>query len=681
MSHHSLPDFTGNLYLDCTLLQLIKMKRTLLILSFFLLPAMVWAQDFEFGQFSVNDFSMTKYDKDTTAHAVVLKEFGKAYIASTEHIPLVFEYHARIKIFDSKAFDQGTIEIPIYKIDADAYEEVSEIQAVSYYKDENSQIQTVKLNPANVFHVKENRYWDVVKFTLPNLHPGSVIEYKYHLETPLKFTFRNWMFQSSIPKIYSEYEAHLPAVYNYNVVLRGPYQLSSNPAVIESECFSPGGGIKCDCSKISYIMKDVPAFIPEDYMTAPRNFMSGIYFELSDYTDLNNGVKMKVTKEWKDVDNDMKHDDSFGGQIKKASVMKDRIQGVIAGKTDPLDKAKAVFRFLQKNYKWDGFTGWGSDDGIKKAFDSHSGSVADINLSLIAALNAAGIATDAVLLSTREHGLVNKIFPSEADFNYVLARATIGDKSYLLDASDPLLPFGLLPTKCINDQGRVMSMDKPSYWIDLVPTAKESSTYSFDLTLQENGKMKGTMSIFSSGYDALEKRAAIKKFNSVNEYVDDYDIKLKKIKITKSDIQNLDSLEKPLAQIFDIEVDAFSDLNGARFAFNPFIVDMIDENPFKLRERSYPVDRGALYDDKFMMNLHLPNGYTMETMPQNVAITMPSGGGNFIVSYEKQDDGMTFSHAMKLTHTVYSVEEYPYLKEMYNKIIQAETADVVIKKK
>lgn len=657
------------------------MKKPLLLLLLFIAPVVLKAQDFPFGQYTLAEMTMQKYAKDTSAHAVVLKEFGKTWLSSGDHIPLIHEYHSKIKIFDNTAFDEGTIEIPIYKIDNNSYEEVSQVEAVTYYADADGSVHKTELDPKQIFHVKENRYWDIVKFTLPNLRKGCIIEYKYHLETPLRFTFRTWRFQSTIPKIYSEYEAHLPAVYNYNVSLRGPLKLTKNPAELEKDCFSPGGGVKCDCSKISYIMADIPAFVPEDYMTAPKNFMSAIYFELSDYTDLNTGAKIKVTKEWKDVDYDLKHDEEFGSQIRRTGAMKDKIQGAIAGKTDELAKAQAIYQLVQKNYKWNNLFGCASTDGIKKAFESHSGSVGDINLSLIAALNAANINTEAVLLSTRSHGVVNKLYPIESDFNYVIAKANIGDKSYLLDATDPLMPFGLIPMECINDQGRVMNMDKPSYWIDLVAPAKKSRTYALDLTLQDNGKITGTMVSYSFGYEAFDKRKAIKKFNSVDEYVEDLDNKLKKIKILKSEIIGLDSLDKPLSEKYEIEIDAYADLNNSRFSFNPFIVDRVGENPFKLQERNYPVDRGAIYDDKFILMLHLPTNFEVENVPQNVALSMPLSGGRFIVSYNKLEDGLSFSHNTQFNRSIYSTQEYPYLKEMFNKIIQAENTEIVLKKK
>jgi cell fate (sporulation/competence/biofilm development) regulator YlbF (YheA/YmcA/DUF963 family) len=36
---------------------------------------------------------------------------------------------------------------------------------------------------------------------------------------------------------------------------------------------------------------------------------------------------------------------------------------------------------------------------------------------------------------------------------------------------------------------------------------------------------------------------------------------------------------------------------------------------------------------------------------------------------------------MQLNKSIYAKEEYPYLKELYNKVIQSEKAEVIFKKK
>jgi hypothetical protein len=626
---------------------------------------------------------MKNYAKDTSAHAVVLQEFGRSRIniGNDENIKVFYEYHVKIKIFDAKGFDNGTVKIPVYNnSDGDKYESVDDIKGVTYYKDDNGMTQKVELENKKIYPVKETKHLAWYNFALPGLRNGCVIEFKYVKESPYWWDFPSWHFQSDIPKIYSEYEAHIPAFWEFNASIKGFLKLTKNNPSVESKCFSSGGS-SCDCSLLVFGMSDIPAFIEEDYMTSAKNYLSTINFELSEYTNPYTGLKTKWTKEWKDIDYQLKDEFDFGGQLKKKGLFKDRIVPVIAGKTDNLDKAKAIYAYIQKLFKWNEYVGIYSTDGLSKAIEAHSGSDADINLSLVNALNAAGLNAETVLLSTRENGTINPLYPVIGNFDYVVAKVTIGDQSYLLDATDPLLPFGVLPLRCLNDKGRVFSLDKPSYWMDMNLQQKEKNTYTLDFTLQDDGKLKGTMVHYAIGYEAYKKRKAIKKFNTIDEYVEDLNGKLPKIKILKSEITNLDSLDQPLGEKYEMEINLFDKVNGNQLAFNPFFLDKIDTNPFKLAERTYPVDWGMQSEDRFILTMHLPAQYTIESPPQQMSISLPNDGGKFLTTYEADKNAFTFSNVIQFKKSIYSPEEYPYLKELYNKIIQSEKAEIVFKKK
>jgi hypothetical protein len=668
------------------------MKKTLLILLvLFSVSKAASAQDFPYGTVTDEDMAMKKYAKDTSAHAVVLQEFGKSRIdvAKDDDIKLLYDYHVKIKIFDEKGFDNGTVKIAVYNNnDNDSYEQVADITGITYFKDDNGAIQKIELENKKIYPEKESRHWAYYKFAMPGMRKGCVIEFKYRIESPYWENFQPWHFQSDIPKIHSEYEVHIPAFWVYNVSLNGNLKLTENASSVERHCFTVnggggigGGGATCDCSVMVYGMGNVPAFISEDYITSSKNFLSAINFELSEFTNPYTGVKIKWTKEWTDIDHLLKTDDDFGGQLKKKGLFKDRIVPVIGGKTNDLDKAKAVYAYIQKSFKWEeGHNGVESIDGLSKALDKHKGGDADINLSLVNALNAAGLNTETVLLSTRDNGTLNPLFPAINDFNYVVAKINIGDQSYLLDATDPLMPFGMLPLRCLNDKGRVFSLDKPSYWIDMNLPQKEKSVRTLDFTLQDDGKLKGTLVEYSVGYEAYQKRAAIKKFNSIQEYVDKINAESPKVKVLKSEVTNLDSLDLPLSEKYELEIDTYNKLTNS-LSFNPFFWDRMEVNPFKLVERSFPVDWGMASDERLILTIHLPSQYSIETPPQIIDVAMPNSGGRFVTSYEPDNNSFTFSNVIQFNKSVYSSNEYPYLKELYNKIIQSEKAEMVFKKK
>ncbi len=114
------------------------MKKLLLsigcVLALYAAPAL--ADDFPYGQFSHDQLKMNSYAKDATANALVLNEYGKTWISSNDGLPLFHEYHIKIKIFNAKGFKEGNISIPIYKSDNNSFEEVRDIEGITYYTDE-----------------------------------------------------------------------------------------------------------------------------------------------------------------------------------------------------------------------------------------------------------------------------------------------------------------------------------------------------------------------------------------------------------------------------------------------------------------------------------------------------------------------------------------------------------------
>ncbi|HEY4196172.1 MAG TPA: DUF3857 domain-containing protein [Mucilaginibacter sp.] len=659
------------------------MKKIIPLLTLLLCSTVLMAQNFPYEAASQAELDMKSYDKDTSANAVVLNEYGRSEIKATVSgdIRMTYEYHVKIKIFNQKAFRHGTIELHLANNEDNSLaDELDNLVAMTTYKDDNGTIQVAKLDKKDIYKTRYNKFVTVVKFAMPGLRDGCVIDYQYITISPFFDHLHSWAFQGALPKINTTYEARIPGFWTYNVSLRGPLKLSKSSSDVERSCFSSYGAT-CDCLKLDYAMTDVPAFIIEEHMSSPKNYLAALNFDLIEYSNLRTGAKTRVTKEWNDVDRTLKDKTEFGAQLKKIDAVKEHIPLALLNIPDSTQKAKALYTWVQKWFKWNNFIGIYSLDGIKKAIEAHTGSVADINITLVNALNAAGLNANAVLLSTREHGFINKLYPVIGEFDYVVARVTIGDKSWFMDASDPLLPFGMLSMRCLNDQGRVFSLDKPSFWVDMDTKQRRINTMTLDLTLHDDGKLKGKWSHFSQGYDAYLKRRAIKKFNSTDEYVESVAGQTGRVKILKSDIPNIDSLDNPINEDYDIELDVRGNLKADRFVINPYIFDQIKINPFRLKERSYPVDMGMPSEDRYIVVLHVPAQYVIENKFPNQTLSISDKDGLFATSFDVNETTYTFSSIVKLPNTIYPVSEYPYLKEFFSKIILAEKSNITFRKR
>ncbi|TDQ12096.1 DUF3857 domain-containing protein [Pedobacter metabolipauper] len=655
------------------------MKQFLLLFSILLSTVTLNAQDFEYGQITNDELALKNARPDSNANAIVTREFGTTkmkvdYDAGLQFME--FQYHVRIKIFNKNGYKHGTITIPL-SVSGAGNETLINLKATTINYINGVQTKTI-LDNKDTFTEKSSKNQSLIKFTMPNLNEGSIIEYSYTLQSPYVFNFRGWQFQSAIPKLHSEYIAYIPATFNYNAILRGKQKLTYENAEVNKACYNVNHTV-IDCSKMTYIMKDVPAFIEEAYMTAPRNFISAIHYELADHIGTD-GLKTKITRSWNDLDRDLiKHQD-FGQQIKKKEVFKDLIPGIIKNSETSLDKAKAIYAYIAKNIKHNFYTGIYSS-GIKKSFEQHSGSTGDINISLIAALSAAGLDAEALILSTRSNGTLNNLYPILTEFDYIVAKVNIADQCYLLDASQPFLPFGLLPLECINGKGRVINLTKPSYWYDLKASQKESTNYMLNATLDADGKIKGTLTTYSSGYAALDKRIQISKSTSTDDFVEKLDERMTGMTITDHKIENLDSLDQPVIETYEIEMNAFDHMDQEQLFYNPFIISRITTNPFNLNERTYPVDLGSASESRIMINIKMPENFTLADKPQDVVISLPNSGGKYATAIALNNNFLSVSQILQMNRSMYAPEEYLSLKEFYSRIVQLQKTDILLKTK
>ncbi len=650
-------------------------SRSVLSALFILLATSSFSQDnsFPFGQATYSDLDMVRYEKDTSAVAVVLQEFGEAFIEDDNDYNLLFDYHVKIKILKQQGVEEATVIIPLYR-SGGSIEKIRSIKASSFNFESGSMRET-KLDFKDVITEKTNKNWDQQKVAIPNVRVGSVIEYQYILESPFIFNFRTWNFQSDLPKVKSEFWSTIPATYTYNTTLKGFLELSKNDSEVLRDCFYNG---RADCSRSKYAMLDVPAFKEEDFMTAKSNFLSAINYELSEIKHFDGRVE-KFTKDWKSADLELKTNEKFGLQIKRGKdIVGDHMELALVGESDSLLKSKKIFGFVKHWYTWDEVYGMFSELGIKKAFDTRKGNVGDINLTLIAALKYAGFNVEPVILSTRQNGFPIEIHPVITDFNYVIAKLNLGGKTILLDAVDDFMPFGTIPIRCLNGKGRVIG-DKQSYWIELKPSVKQKKFTSYNLKLNDDGVITGTLQKAYYGYEAIDRRKEIASFNTETEYFQSLKDKAIGHQLLKLEIVNGDDSSKELIENFEIEMDG--DVDVGYILFNPFLDQKLKENPFKSSIRLYPVDYGAPVDQSLSVSFEYPADFELTELPEKAALVLPNGGGRYLFGIQNVGNKVMINSLLNISKPLYSSDEYHYLKELYSRMIQVQNSDLVFKRK
>jgi hypothetical protein len=126
------------------------------------------------GEFNRNELSLSQCDFDKDADAIIL--FDVATSSYNDEYNLITNHRIRFKILKPKGIDKANIEIPYYS--KEDFESVSHIEAISYTVGDNGGV-IKQLDKKTIFRQKVNERISVVKFTLPNVKVGTIIDYQY----------------------------------------------------------------------------------------------------------------------------------------------------------------------------------------------------------------------------------------------------------------------------------------------------------------------------------------------------------------------------------------------------------------------------------------------------------------------------------------------------------------------
>ncbi len=626
------------------------------------------SQAAKFGKIDNSELEMKIFAPDSSAEAVVLSDYGFSRFVFGGGTKLMFERHTRIKIINKQGYGLADISIPFYSKGSDR-ERISTVKGFTYNR-VDGKVTKDKLEDKAVFEEKHSENWSSKKFTMPNVKEGSVIEYSYTITSDFIYNLRDWEFQSTVPVVWSEYSVQMPQYFDYKFLQNGFHPYYSKD--------KKGNNFELDQTRGVYTwkMKDVPALREEPFMTTLDDYKAKIEFELQ-AVHVPGETSKTMTGNWEDVTNDLLQSERFGRQLNRTGYFKNEVAAVAAKYSTPELQMEAIHELVKKKVKWDGKFGLYTNSPLRKVYDSGAGSAAEINLMLTAMLQDAGLEAWPVLVSTRRHGRVYKGTPLLAKFNYVVAHVALNGKEYLLDATDPLLPAGMLPVQCLNGEGRLIKA-KTDKWVQLKPSGVYSEFFSGEIAISESGEMRGTMTEALSGYSALRLRQSVTD-KGEKAYLENVDKEVGDYKRSQTSLLNLQDLSKPVEVKYQLEGNGNKQQNDVLYLM-PMLGRNEKENPFKSKQRSYPVDFAAPVNETFICRYMLPDGYVLDDKPQNISVALPDKGGRFMYSVEQYGNALTVTSIVSILKPVYQAQEYPHLQELYNQIIAKQAEQIVLKK-
>jgi hypothetical protein len=618
----------------------------------------------KFGEVDIKDVSMKTFDKDPSAEAVVLAEYGETSVEIIgDKFKVVYERHFRYKILKKEGLDRANIKIYAFNKGSDR-ERVSSLKGYTYNL-ENGVVQKTKLEKENIFETQLDKNRWQTSFSFPNVKEGSVIEYSYTLISDFIFSLDPWVFQNNIPTLWSEYRITVPEYLEYTQVGTLTFPLFVNEKISHSGTYR-------------WVMKDLPAFKDEKYITSVRDYFNIIDFQLA-ATNFPNQGRKPILSDWTKFIEELLKDERYGGYMNKRGAYKEIVSQLIAGKTSPKDKMNAIFEYVKNNIQYNDDDGIFSEKSTKEVIEKKSGGSPEINLLLTAMLKEADLEAYPVLLSTRSHGVIlNTLIPIMSKFNYNIVYVKIGQEEFLLDATDPMYPVNMVAYEALNKYGIAIVPDGKQFWVNLQDTknSKSSSTIIGNLTIDKEGLVAGTINTQHKGYEAFRIRKKIIKAEKDIKSVSEDDKEMKDL-----NYKNVKEFGKPLESSKTVKTTDFAQVNGDIIYLTPILDFKQKENPFKQETRQFPVDFAYGSEEYLIMNYTIPEGYIIEELPKSTRFQW--GDGTVKFDYFVKGDGNRIQVMSKITinKSLFPVEEYKDLRNLFSQIVSKHEEQIVLKKK
>ena len=662
------------------------MGLRLIIVSVLLIlgTSKVNAQNYELGKVTIAELQEKSNAKDTAAPAAILFKKGRTFFTynrkngfSANHV-----YEFKIKIYKKEGLRWADQKVRFYI----GYEKLNDdqlefSQAITYNL-ENGVIVKTKMDNQGTFKKKVNKYWNEKTITLPNVKVGSIIEYKYILKSENIVKLPDFDFQYEIPVVYFEYKTEIPEFYIYKTILTGETAITSDSKLVS-------GGQSFDnehnqTNTISYQQinsfytgKDISPLLFEPYVNNIDNYKGSIQFELERVRYPDEPVK-DYALTWEGVASTIFKDKDFDKELSQNDFLIEDVKTLVGNVESLNERLNIIFKFVQNKMNWNEENGYYTDKGIVKAYADQTGNIAEINFILINMLKLAGIEVNPVLVSTIENGV--PVYPTRTGFNYVIAAAEIDGKQILLDATHKFTSPNILPLNVLNWKGRLIKKDGTSQEIDLYPVLLSKEFSNTIAKLDTSGKIEGKIRVQRTDYEAYSFRIqnAAKKEET---YLEKYEAELGDLKISNYGIQNKETnLVNPVIESFSFSSDNQSEIIGDKIFVNPLLFFTRSKNPFTQEKRQMAIYFGYPTQEKINLNLDIPEGYIIESMPKPVRIS--SEDKEIVYSFNISNEGnkIQISCLKEINSSIFAADEYTGLKELFQKMLASQNEKIVLKK-
>jgi hypothetical protein len=513
-------------------------------------------------------------------------------------------------------------------------------------------------------------------FTMPDVTVGSIIEYKYKVDAPGIFLDNSWTLQHELYTVKESFRMK-PLSGGLEGFPNG-YQvaaLSSHlPNNIKAQ--QKGGGYELE-------LENMAAFEAEGYMPPEEDFKPQMrFFYVGTSTSSAERFWQEAGRNW---NGEVEHFIGSHKEIAQAAAQ------AIGSETDPEQKLRKLYARAQeiRNLSYERER---SEQEQKKENLKANQNVADvlargmgfrndITRVFVAMARSAGFDSSIVRVSDRKTKFFSKELLSKRQLETEIATASVGGKDIYLDPGTRFCPFGYL--RWIRTSAAGLKLDKNGGTFVTAPSAaydKATIRRTADLAMDGDGNLKGTIAVKFEGGEGLEHRldeADADEAGKKKDLEDELKTWLPNgANVKLANVDGWEASDGPLTASFNIEIPSYASAAGKRLLVPSYLFQAKQMDAFKHAERKFPVYFPYAFTESDKVNIKIPDGYRIETVPQVQTATIGFAAYQNLV----QSDGkqLVTQRLLQVNGIFFKLEQYPDVRDFFGKVRAGDEQQAVL---
>jgi hypothetical protein len=514
-------------------------------------------------------------------------------------------------------------------------------------------------------------------FTLPDVHPGSIIEFKYTVQRDRQYYAYSlgWIISGSLYTRDGRFSIRpdgrgfaLPLIYRQ-------YGLPGDTVPVKQN----NGNFTMDIHNIAGLDE-------EQFMPPMRALQVRVDFFYKNRDDPPNETEQQF---WDRIGKARAEQvDKFIG---KKSVLEADLARTVASTDSPEAKLRKIYARVQKIRNLSVEGGKSSkeekqeqikpNNNVEDVLNHNYASSPEINDTFIGLARAAGFTADKVWAAARWTTFFNPQMRNVTELDTDLVMVHAGTQDYFLDPSATTYPFGIMPwyetstlgIRCTKNGGEIVTIpgQRPS---------QSTMVRAADLTLDEEGNASGKLSVDYTGGFGAERREALLKADeagrskSLGDHVKSWLPAGASFEVTA--VTNWDNDELPIHVEGTVKIPGLGTSAGHRMLIPLSAFRARQPVAFEPEKRRYAIHFPSPYEEIDIVKFTAPDGYKFEAVP--AAKQLRPGVLSYDIAATQQGSAVEVKRTLVLDGFMFPIKSYPALRSFFNQVKTNDDAQIVL---